>query len=567
MTLQEYEQKKFSIAEILRSALVGLPTDAYDWQERLHDLFARLAEDRFNLVVVGRFNRGKTSLMNAIIGTDRLPVGIIPLTSVITTVSYGSTERVILKFNDRILTQEVPIESIRQYVTQEGNPGNVRGIKIAETQLRAEILRRGFYFVDTPGLGSTIFGNTAATEAFLPEADAFVVVTSYENPIFDEEIRLLRDIASSSRRIFFVINKQDTISPQERRTAISYVRGELQKIFGGSTPELFSVSAAEGVQAKLDQDDARLKESGISALEEALLDFLLAEKQNQFLLQMCGRVADFISDLPRSLSRSDLTRIISDLRETIKCCDSGVAVDREAAATNATYLPNLRQLQPCEICEQANDALWKFAAEYQYEISTNNDERHRFAENGGLCSFHTWQYHAIASSYGTCNAYPALLDHLAAQLRNFSEAPREHSLDHAPFPLPLTAAHCAFCAVRSTAESAAIANLCGRLSQNGASTLGTLSAICIPHLALLVENLNDPRLVQQLLAHSATLLEHLSEDMRRFSLKRDSRRSLENKEELTAAERTLRLVAGHRNVTPSGSPMIAPVSTATERSG
>src|SRR5271168_2401536 len=94
MDLRDYERTKFELAEILRA----LPFDAAQY-ERRRDLFARLAEDRFNLVVVGRFSRGKSSLMNAILGMDRLPTGVVPLTSVITTVTYGSEERVTLHYD------------------------------------------------------------------------------------------------------------------------------------------------------------------------------------------------------------------------------------------------------------------------------------------------------------------------------------------------------------------------------------------------------------------------------------------------------------------------------------
>jgi predicted GTPase len=111
MDLREYEQKKFAIAEILRAASHAIPDEHKEHRERLQELFTRLAEDRFNLVVVGRFSRGKTSLMNAILGTDRLPTGIAPLTSVITTVTYGTKEQAILKFEKRILNQEVPSRS------------------------------------------------------------------------------------------------------------------------------------------------------------------------------------------------------------------------------------------------------------------------------------------------------------------------------------------------------------------------------------------------------------------------------------------------------------------------
>jgi type IV secretory pathway ATPase VirB11/archaellum biosynthesis ATPase len=75
MDLRSYEQDKFAIADILRSASLLVPSQNRGREERSEELLARLAEDRFNLVVVGRFSRGKTSLMNAILATDRLPTG------------------------------------------------------------------------------------------------------------------------------------------------------------------------------------------------------------------------------------------------------------------------------------------------------------------------------------------------------------------------------------------------------------------------------------------------------------------------------------------------------------
>jgi tRNA U34 5-carboxymethylaminomethyl modifying GTPase MnmE/TrmE len=78
--LKDYEKLKFELAEQLRSLETLAGTQREALQGEMRTLFARLAEDRFNLVVVGRFNRGKTSLMNALLGSDRLPTGILPLT-------------------------------------------------------------------------------------------------------------------------------------------------------------------------------------------------------------------------------------------------------------------------------------------------------------------------------------------------------------------------------------------------------------------------------------------------------------------------------------------------------
>ena len=151
MDLAAYEDLKFELAAILRGARRHYSRAREREPEVLRELFERLAEDRFNLVVVGRFSRGKTSLMNAILATDLLPVGMVPLTSVITLVSYGSEPKAVLHYQGTSLFMDVPIRELAEHITERGNPGNGRGIRAAEVQVPAEFLRRGFTFVDTPG--------------------------------------------------------------------------------------------------------------------------------------------------------------------------------------------------------------------------------------------------------------------------------------------------------------------------------------------------------------------------------------------------------------------------------
>ena len=68
MDLLQYEHLKFDLASVLRAASARLQESSPRHETDVRDLFARLAEDRFNLVVVGRFSRGKSTLMNAIFG-------------------------------------------------------------------------------------------------------------------------------------------------------------------------------------------------------------------------------------------------------------------------------------------------------------------------------------------------------------------------------------------------------------------------------------------------------------------------------------------------------------------
>jgi hypothetical protein len=168
-TLRDYGRLKLDLAGIIRSLRqIAVDRKDNDASNECRKLLSRLAEDRFNLVVVGQFSRGKTSLMNAMLGVDRLPTSVLPLTSVITSVSYGDRERVLIHWHWWSYTTEIPLGELPQYVTQQGNPGNQRRVQCAEVQLPVELLRLGFYFIDTPGVGSAIAANTATTSEFLP---------------------------------------------------------------------------------------------------------------------------------------------------------------------------------------------------------------------------------------------------------------------------------------------------------------------------------------------------------------------------------------------------------------
>jgi small GTP-binding protein len=546
MDLRDYEQKKFAIAEILRGISHVIPDDHTERRERLRDLFTRLAEDRFNLVVVGRFSRGKTSLMNAILGTDRLPTGIAPLTSVITTVTYGSKEQAVLKHDNRILDKEVSIESLPQYITQQGNPGNVQRIRMAEIQLPAEILRRGFYFVDTPGLGSIIVENTLTTESFLPEADAFILVTSYESPLSEDEMRFFKAGLSSGRRIFVVLNKHDTVSIENRNIALAFVSEQLGQLFARSPPQIFSVSSLDGLEAKRSRDAAGLAASGIPELETQLLQFLLTEKRSEFLLGMLDRVRDFLQEVPPSSELANLSLQVGSLGKQFNQ-ESDVTESTEGATA---AFPNLHRIQSCEICASIADKLWDFLCQYQYQMIVNPDEQRLFADRGGFCPFHTWEYESVASPYGTCNGYPSLLDELAAELRDaaLTIGPRDVLLTKLERLMP-TQDDCVLCNVRDSAEHQAIAAIARRIGEKKSEALKSLSATCLPHFVMLVAAVGDNETAQELIGHQAAVLERMSEDMRRYALKYDAvRRYLASREEIAVAQRGLLSVAGRRQV-------------------
>ena len=548
MDLGQYEQYKFAIADVLRRATPAA-ADSNAWRTRTGPVFTRLAEDRFNLVLVGRFNRGKSSLVNAILGMDRLPTGIVPLTSVITSISYGSIERVVLHFLHSWLDQEVSLADLPSYVTQKGNPGNARRIEEAEVQLPAEFLRRGFHFVDTPGLGSAIEENTRTTRSYLPEADAFLLVTSFDSPLSQDELQFFRAIASFPRRVFVVLNKQDTVDERQRAEAIDFVRGQLNEMFGEDAPKIFAISALQALAAKQSRDASCLEASGIAALEQELISFLLTEKRSEFLLLMCDRAAELIRSLPPSPPVAAITADLITLSRKIGL-DSPRAAHSTAvdAASIGSALQKTR-LRPCEVCAAASSALWNFQVNFQYQITCNAVAQRELALRGGLCSFHTWQYEASSSPQGIAEGYPPVLENWASWLQTTASNPARDTLRaQLQAKLP-NEASCVLCSARASAEAQTLSTLASRLTLNAGQSLDALSALCLPHLVKLAARLPSEDLIRNLMRRQSALLLRTAEDLRRSAIKRDgARRNLLSDEEEHASTRALALLAQERTL-------------------
>lgn len=536
MDLRHYDRIKLDLADLLRAALAG--PIAPDAAAQARALLVRLAEDRFNLVMVGRFSRGKTSLMNAMLRTDRLPTGVVPVTSVITTVAYGSTEKVVLYYQHTSLFLDIPIAQLADHITETGNPGNRRRIRTAEVQLPAELLRRGVQFIDTPGLGSSIVENTRTTEAFLPEADAVVLVTSFDSPLSEEELRTLQEVHASGRRVFIIVNKQDLADAAQRQMVTAHLHARLHAVFGDALPPLFAISARQASEARQRNDMVRLAASGLPAFEAALLDFLVNDRRRAFLLRMCDRIAAILRDLPGA---DDALQRLAALHGGIDRLPAVASpADAPAAAIAAT-------LPACEVCARVTAATFDFIARYQNQLRADARAQQDLAARHGLCGPHTAWFEAVAAPTEVCSGFATLMERQAAHLRAASHGDPSGALacDAVAAALP-TVESCPACAVARAAEQAEIDAVAKRLARDPAGALDRLSAICLPHLRPLLDALGSPPLVKAVLLRQADLLDRLAEDMRRFVLKRDAaRRDLASQEEASAADRALRVLAGH----------------------
>jgi GTP-binding protein EngB required for normal cell division len=549
MNLREYESTKFTLAQLLRAMVAAGPKKNDSFDTGVRDLFARLAEDRFNLVVVGRFNRGKSSLMNAILGADYLPTGLVPLTSVITRVVYGSVDQVQIEFERGGLPATIAVERLPDYVTQRGNPGNSLGIKEARIELPVEILRRGFHFIDTPGLGSAIAENTRTTEAFLPEADAILLVSDYDSPLTEDEIRLMQRLSGGHRRLFLILNKQDLVPPKGRPEVLRFIQGQLTRMFRESPPQVHSVSARDGLVAKLHRDTVLLGSSGISTLENALIDFLTAEKRRVFLLRVVDRCKALLEQINSSSVPDPLRARLIGLRQRLDAL--GRAGDGHAPLVEFRQPgaeSNVR-MGECSVCADVLEGWFDFLHQYQHELVSSVEEREKFALRGGFCGHHMWLYASLASDRGLALALTPLLQRLSKQFQEAAVALRlDPSTGLSHF---LTGPDCELCGIQAASERASFARLSTESASRGGSS-SSVASLCLPHLCQLAQRSAAPSdIVTALIRHQAAAAERLAEDNQRYVLKREGlKRGLTTEEEENAAQLTVGFLAGHRKVLP-----------------
>lgn len=557
MNLKEYEERKFAIAEVVRSALSINTADA-ELRSAGHELLVRLAEDRFNLMVVGRFSRGKSTLLNALLGKSYLPTGIVPLTSVITTIHYGSRAHALIHFLNSSFRNEVSLERLPDYITQQSNPGNSKGIAFAEIQLPVEILRRGYFFVDSPGLGSSIRENTLTTEQFIPEADAFILVTSYDSALSQEEDELLERISHTSKRLFIVLNKQDTVDSDEQAITLTYLQERLDRHRFSEAPSVFSLSARLGLAEKESGSTEQANTSGLRRFETELLRFLIEDRARHFLDNMHRRVAAFLAD-HASAARTDTDRtLFHDIGARLASLETGdntsdhalrgSAAAQLSAGTECAL--SIDKKAGCQVCGTILDAIFKFLSRYQYELTINPDTQKDHAQRNGFCPLHTWQYENISSPYGVCASYPALAHRIAERLSDTAHGMQNRGQLSANLGDVLaTAATCRVCQIRKDAEERSVNETAVGIRDALAAHHAKLPACCLRHLIQVVQVIGPGGAAQALMQTHAAFLERTAEDLQRYALRHDAlRRNLTSDEERSAATLILLLLAGHRSV-------------------
>lgn len=190
-------------------------------------LLDRFETAALEIGVFGRVSSGKSSLLNYILQTDMLPVGVTPVTAIPTRISHGPVAEAGIEFAEA-QPKIIALSELAEYATEERNPSNKKHVTRIFVKLPAERLREGVTFVDTPGLGSLAVAGAEETVAYLPRCDLGIVLIDASSGLTQDDLVVVQALYQAGATATMLISKADLFSGADRDRMIDYVKTNLQ---------------------------------------------------------------------------------------------------------------------------------------------------------------------------------------------------------------------------------------------------------------------------------------------------------------------------------------------------
>lgn len=322
-------QKALTVGAELDGALAVLEETAetatghrrQDLVERLRATRRRAMEPTVRVLVVGEYKQGKSSLVNALLNAPVCPVDDDVATCVPTLVRFSAEPQVLLygEGDEEPVSESVPLTELAAHVTEAGNPGNGRGLRLVSVGLPRRLLADGLELVDTPGVGGLGSAHTALTIGALPTADAVLFVSDASQELSAPELAFLRRAREACPTVAFVLTKVD-VYPEWRRIA-ELDREHLRR--AGLTLEILPVASPLRSMATRTEDRELNEESGFPPLVARLHGLLAGAEQLAVrsvandLLWVCSRLGGALASERSALANPEGARdLVARLEHT-----------------------------------------------------------------------------------------------------------------------------------------------------------------------------------------------------------------------------------------------------------
>lgn len=320
---------------------------------RLIRAIYKLERGRMVTAVIGEFNAGKSTLVNALLGAEWLPMEIQPTTAVTCEISYGREVRVRVVTN-RGETLTITPDQLATFLDNAYNPENQKGIQTVYLACPSELLQSGVVLVDTPGTASIFTRHEELTYAFLQRADACLLVLSMDRPLTRDGLAFFRRIRRYMSKVFVLLNKCDAYEPGEIEEQVEYVRESIAAEVGAPV-RVIPVSARLGLRARQQQELAAA--SGLPSLMDQLQEFFSRGAQQVLLNRALFEAAELLKDTVAALSKRREALEVAGARRQLEAPPATIRQEiiklKDGLARVEVFLDRLRELNT------ASDHLWQ----------------------------------------------------------------------------------------------------------------------------------------------------------------------------------------------------------------
>ncbi|HLP90986.1 MAG TPA: dynamin family protein [Nostocaceae cyanobacterium] len=284
--MQTQNQKYQGLIDSLKSAcgLLNLGQTSQLYLD-IVTLSNNLANPNFQIAVFGPFNHGKSTLLNALLGTRTLPIDLIPTTGAAITVKYGSDVRTRIMLVDGTEIYRSGTEILQQFAILDGNRQMRKDVASVEVFCPHPFLERGVEFVDLPGTNDREAQDQLVRDRLLG-ADLVIQLLDARKLMTLGERENLRDwlLDRGIKTVIFVANFLNLLEPEEQKQVqnrLLFVAESFRADLPAGFSNLYRVDALPALRARLKGDNAAAHSSGLVAFASALQNITTTLQQNR----------------------------------------------------------------------------------------------------------------------------------------------------------------------------------------------------------------------------------------------------------------------------------------------
>lgn len=290
-----------------------------DQAQQAEEAARRLKSHVFTVGIMGEFKRGKSTVINALLGQKIAPADVLPASATLNRITYGLTPRATIVFKDG-RRQEVPVDSIKEYVTKitDESAAMAQTVELAIVEYPCPFCQNNVEIIDTPGLNDDERMDEIS-ESVIPELDAVVMVLSAIAPFSKSEAEFVRNklMTSDVSRLIVVVNQIDMVLDEEDRARVvdsikeriqREVLGRIAAIHGEDSPfyrdarkklsdmKLYPTSAIRALMGRVRNKPEMVEDSGILPFEDRLRRMLTQERGSLEIVRVSGVISKLLQE-------------------------------------------------------------------------------------------------------------------------------------------------------------------------------------------------------------------------------------------------------------------------------